>query len=412
MQSFGKETIRNYATARVVFRNAAENSKIASIDIYGQIGSDFWEDGIDPLEFKNDLASLAEHDILEIRMHSYGGYIYEGQAIITSLRRHKAEKHIFVDGIAASMASVILMVGDKRYCAKNATIMIHNPQGFAMGDNEKIRSYLKQMDKLKDQLVAEYVEATGLDEAELSTMMDEETYLTAQEALEKGFIDEIGDEIELDTSNHLETNADLSFLNQDDSSGTQKIAANALNKISPIRALIKLSGTTETIQENAMDPNQNSGENAGQNNLSTEQAAEIAANATAAENKRSSGIRNLSQPGVESLVEQCIADTTCTIGDAAEKIALQLKANNSAAQAASLEARQNESNDSVSNEADEHNISDGENVIAADDYEAQFTANVDGCADEFSSAAHYKAYKEGLKTGNIKHTSNLADKKG
>ena len=259
-----KNLIRNYATARLVFKNAAEGSSVASIDIYGQIGSDYWENGIDPLQFKQDLEALEDHEVLEIRMHSYGGYVYEGQAIATTLRRHKAEKHIFVDGMAASMASVILMVGDKRYCAKNGTIMIHNPQGFAMGDNESIRKYLVSMDLIKDQIISAYADATGLSTEELSSMMDDDTYMSAEQALEKGFIDEIGDEIQFDKADHVEAGANLSFLNQDGGSQQQRIAANALNKISPFRALLQLTGESVTNQENTVETANNSGETAGE----------------------------------------------------------------------------------------------------------------------------------------------------
>ena len=132
---------------------------------------------------------------LSIRINSPGGFIIEGLAIYNAITRaqsagRKVTCHI--DGLAASMASVLAMAGDDIIMADNALLMIHNPWDSACGDAEDLRNAADQLDRMKAQLVAIYARRTGMAADDISTMMDAETWLNAQEALDQGFVTAIG----------------------------------------------------------------------------------------------------------------------------------------------------------------------------------------------------------------------------
>lgn len=403
---------RNYATAKIVLNRAGESS-VGTIDIYGQIGSDWFTSGVDPLEFKQDLDSLGDDlEILEVRIHSYGGYVYEGQAIKTALRRHKAQKHIFVDGMAASMASVILMEGDRRYCAKNGTIMIHDPLGVCIGNLSAMEKYVTTLEKIKEQILDDYSERSNLSRDEISKLMTDETYMTAEEALEWGFIDEIGDEIQFNADDHVVDIAGFTASSkQEGEDGGLRIAASSyLNKIAPILGQLKVSGSPDKpneVEEMFTDEDKKTIlAQATVDDVPAGVRQAIETQARADEATRTTAISEMSQPGAEDVVKACLADSTCSVGDAAIKVQAAVRTHNQDAADTAQNKREEEANKTVREDADEHNIREGEELISADDYDAQFKANVDGCADEFKNVDQYAAYKRGIANNSVRHTAN------
>lgn len=168
-----------------------ENS--VEIYVYDEIG--FW--GITAKEFARDLKELDPKDGIDLRINSPGGSVTDGIAIYNLLKRHKATVNVFVDGVAASMASVIAMAGDTITIPENALMMIHNPWGGAMGDADEMRKTADLLDKMKKALLSAYADKTGLDDDEISSMMDAETWMTGAEAVEKGFATQTSDAVEL-----------------------------------------------------------------------------------------------------------------------------------------------------------------------------------------------------------------------
>jgi len=162
----------------------------AEIWIYEQIGHDFWGDGLSAAEFAKDLAAL---DVKHIALHinSPGGAAFDGQAIYTCLCNHPATIITYVDGLAASIASVIALAGDTVVMAENALFMIHNPYGVATGDATVMRKMAETLDKLSSTISGVYEARTGRDPAEIIAAMAEETWYTAVEAKAFGFADEI-----------------------------------------------------------------------------------------------------------------------------------------------------------------------------------------------------------------------------
>ena len=163
---------------------------MAEILIYGIVG-DSW-DGLDA----NTLVPLISEgaDDLDIRINSPGGYVMEGLAIYNAIVREqkkgrKVTTHI--DGLAASMGSVLAMAGESILMADNALVMIHNPWDCACGDANELRRAADKLDRLRNQIVGIYSGQTGLSADDLIPMLDEETWFTAAQALEQKFITEI-----------------------------------------------------------------------------------------------------------------------------------------------------------------------------------------------------------------------------
>ncbi|WP_294188898.1 ClpP-like prohead protease/major capsid protein fusion protein [uncultured Sphingomonas sp.] len=160
--------------------------------IYGIVG-DEW-DGLDAKTLFGLIAS--SDDDLVVRINSPGGYVMEGLAIFNALNGAKAAGRkvtIHIDGLAASMASVIAMAGDEIIMADNALMMIHNPWDVAMGDARELRAAADKLDVVRDQLVRIYSGQTGLSADELIPMLDAETWLTSEQALEQNFITSVSE---------------------------------------------------------------------------------------------------------------------------------------------------------------------------------------------------------------------------
>lgn len=173
----------------------------AEVLIYEDIGESWWG-GVSAKRFAEDLKALGNLTEINVRINSAGGDVFEGLAIYNTLLRHNAKVTVDVDGLAASIASVIAMAGDEVRMAENAMLMIHDPWSVAMGGAADFRAMADVLDKCKDSIVMTYQAKSKLDAAELAALMAAETWLSASEAKEKGFADSITGPMNL--SNHLD----------------------------------------------------------------------------------------------------------------------------------------------------------------------------------------------------------------
>lgn len=164
--------------------------------LYGPISEDtWWGDEVTPRQFSDDLKALGEVNEIDVRINSGGGDVFAAQAINSLLRSHKATINVYVDGIAASAATIVAMAGDKIYIPSSAMMMIHNPLVtlWGMYNKQDFENMTEVLDKVKDSIINAYVVKTGKDKQELSEIMDNETWLTGVEAVEQGFADELTD---------------------------------------------------------------------------------------------------------------------------------------------------------------------------------------------------------------------------
>jgi ATP-dependent Clp protease protease subunit len=161
------------------------------IEMMGDIVNEgYYDSDVSPKRIKDELAK-ADGEEIYVPMNSGGGSTIAGSAVINMMRAYKGTITVHNIGISASMASVILAEADVAQMSDNALLMIHNPWSMAVGDADDMKNQAEILDKIKASLLQAYVRKTGLPEEEISDMMDKETWLTAQEAYNLGFIDEI-----------------------------------------------------------------------------------------------------------------------------------------------------------------------------------------------------------------------------
>lgn len=168
------------------------NKAEAEILLYGAIGDDRWGD-VTSKEFAAELKNVENAEIINVRINSPGGDVFAGQAIFSMLKRCTSQIIVYIDGLAASIASLVAMAGDKVIMPKNSMLMIHKPWSCQAGNAVDMRERADTLDKVEESMLGAYVNKTGLDKEEIKTMLADETWLTAEEALQKGFADEIED---------------------------------------------------------------------------------------------------------------------------------------------------------------------------------------------------------------------------
>lgn len=179
------------------FKNMDGGGKTPELLVYGEIGG--WWDGVDAKEFNQTLMSITSPEI-DVRINSGGGDVFTAQAIYAALRRHSAKINVYIDGMSASAATIIQMAGDRIIMPAGSMVMIHNPLTYFYGNAEEMREVAGVLDKVRDAIMAAYVDKTGLTEERLKELMDAETYMTAAEAVELGFATEIEHELKIAAS--------------------------------------------------------------------------------------------------------------------------------------------------------------------------------------------------------------------
>lgn len=155
--------------------------------LYGVVG-----EGCDGLDAATLVSAIgAATDDLVVRINSLGGLVFDGLAIYHALNQSPRKVTVHVDGVAGSIASVIAMAGDEIIIAENAVMMIHNPTDGTYGEAADLRQTADRLDMVKTQIVGIYAQRTGMTPAELSPLLDAETWLTAPEAVAMKFADTI-----------------------------------------------------------------------------------------------------------------------------------------------------------------------------------------------------------------------------
>ena len=171
-------------------------AKEAEIYLYDEIGSG-WFGGVSAKQFADELKALGKLERITVRLNSPGGDVFDGLAIHNILKQNPAQVDMYVDGLAASIASIIAMAGDSINMAENAMMMIHEPWTMALGNAAEMREIADRLEKVSGVLLGTYTRRTGKDEQEIADLMVAETWMTAQEALDMGFADSIVEEMQM-----------------------------------------------------------------------------------------------------------------------------------------------------------------------------------------------------------------------
>ena len=180
-----------------MWKVTAKNDNEAEILLYDEI-ADFDSEGWGVVSAKgliNKIKALGKVSNITLRINSIGGDVFEAQAMYNYLKAHPANVTVRVDGLAASAASVVAMAGNKIIMPTNALMMIHNPSGGVWGEADDMRDTAEILDKVRDTIANVYVARTGLDREKVISMMAEESWLTATEAHELKFCDEVEESV-------------------------------------------------------------------------------------------------------------------------------------------------------------------------------------------------------------------------
>lgn len=170
-------------------KNKAENSEVW---IYDEIGA--W--GIKAMDFIKELKGI-KNKTIDMHINCPGGDVFDGAAIYNAIKNHGATFTTYIDGLAASIASVIALAGDKVVMAENAIYMMHNPWGLVIGNADDMRKQAEVLDKVRDTMLGAYITKSGQSQEDIIALLDNETWLNADEAKKAGFVDEISGKMDI-----------------------------------------------------------------------------------------------------------------------------------------------------------------------------------------------------------------------
>lgn len=161
------------------------------INVYGSIGG-CMDGDMDAKKFSDELKN-ANGDAVTVHINSGGGDVFTANTMAVLLRGYVGDTTAVIEGLAASAASYFALTADRVVIGKTALMMIHNPYTFAAGDAVELRKIADFLDKVRSTIVSQYVDKTGKDEKTIGALMDDETWFTADEAVENGFADSVAD---------------------------------------------------------------------------------------------------------------------------------------------------------------------------------------------------------------------------
>lgn len=196
------QLLRLYADNRKVpdrrFVVSNKTDKQAEVYLYDAIvDSDLeaeWFGGVAPKSFVQAIKDI-DADVIHLRVNSPGGSVFAARAMEQALRDHKAKVVAHIDGVAASAASFLVMAADEIVMAPGALMMIHKAWTISMGNADDLIQTAGLLEKIDNTLAATYSERSGQDADKIMSMMEAETWFTAQEAVDAGFADSISESV-------------------------------------------------------------------------------------------------------------------------------------------------------------------------------------------------------------------------
>lgn len=294
-------------------RSSVQNSA-AEILIYGPIGNSWYDESVSAKQFIQDINALDVENIT-IRINSIGGSVVDGIAIHNAIKRHKAQVTTVNDGIAASIASLILMAGDTVEMAENAQIMIHAPWTYADGNAAQLRDVADMLDSWAEAMSSSYAQKSGKSKEDVLALLTDgkDHWFGAEDSLAEGFIDSITGGLAIAAS--LDRDA-LSAQVKQFFAVKQPVAA---------ATIIKETQMPQAEPVAAAAPN-----------APEKTEAQIRAEALAQESERRNSIAQAfskftATPGVPELLAACQNDVACSVQAANDKLLAKLGENSAPA---------------------------------------------------------------------------------
>jgi ATP-dependent protease ClpP protease subunit len=240
--SEAKKWCKDHDVNYILFEKA-ENASIVEghIFVYGEIIP--WQDkepgnygGINLKDVVNQINNNKEANRLIIHVHSPGGDLWEGFAIHDALANSGKEIVTIIEGLCASIATVIALSGSRRMMTEHSEFMIHNPWAFSIGDSEDFKKLSETLSKDENKLAEFYAKHTNLSTDELLSYMHEETFFTAKEAQDFGFVTEIINTIKQVAK--MSTPKKLDKEQTEKLNGIQSLLQKVFNLLNPVKNLV------------------------------------------------------------------------------------------------------------------------------------------------------------------------------
>jgi len=278
--------------------------------IYNPIGESFWDETTSAKNFIAELGAIDSPNIT-IRINSIGGSVIDGIAIYNAIKRHPSEITTVNDGVAASIASVILMAGDKVQMADNAQVMIHAPMTYAGGNEQDFEQAIEMLASFRESMAIAYADKTGKDKQVYMDLMADgkDHWYSAEQALSENFIDEITGGLAIAAS--LDIGAIQAQL-KDFYAVKQPVAAATTTKETHMPQATPVAAETPNATVRTED--------------------QIRAEAVAQESERRNSIgqafaKFTTTPGVAELMAACQNDIACTVQIANDRLLAKLGEN-------------------------------------------------------------------------------------
>ena len=315
--------------------NMKAKGKKAKMYIYQDIGENWFGDGLTAKKFIDSLNALGDDvDHIDAHINSRGGSVFDGLAIYNALKQHKASVTVYIDGLAASIASVIAMAGDKIIMPANSMMMVHNVWSCVCGDHRDMRKTADDIEMMTKSIITTYVARTGQNKTQITELLNSETWLDADQAKELGFCDEV------DESSQMAAMAgiDLSIF-KNTPRHLQNYELPAVASAKPVKTsqeepetmpmnLDELKEKHPEIYNAAIEEGKKQAAAAAPAPQPAKPEDDAAKNAVQAERDRVAGIDKIAFKGNEELVAECKANGT-SVADFAIKQAEVEKAKGS-----------------------------------------------------------------------------------
>lgn len=172
----------------------------AEMLIYEDIGAGWFGDGLTAKTFAKELKAIGGVKTLDVRLNSGGGDVFEGMTIYRQLADHPADVNVHIDGLAASIASVIAMAGKTISIAASGFLMIHDAWGMAMGGSTEMRRTAELLDSTTAAIADVYHKRSGMPLDDLRALMADETWMTAGEAMERKLVTHVAENVRMAAS--------------------------------------------------------------------------------------------------------------------------------------------------------------------------------------------------------------------
>jgi ATP-dependent Clp protease protease subunit len=168
-------------------RSKRKDKKYAELVLYGEIGEDFFGEGITAQRVSDALKEYGDVEQLDVRINSMGGSVFDGVAIYNRIKQLGANTTVYIDGLAASIASIIAMAGNEIIISDGSLMMIHSPMTMTFGNAQEHENSIEVLDTIEEEMIGIYARKTKLSRSELRQMLKAETWINSEDAIEMGF---------------------------------------------------------------------------------------------------------------------------------------------------------------------------------------------------------------------------------